>query len=167
MVKYCNAACKKKHRTKHKKACEHVAELHDEKLFEQPPPVFDDCPICFLRMPALISGSIYMCCCGKIICTGCLYAPVYDNQGNKVTEKLAPKNEKEIIERYVKRMDAGDDALAMYNIANCYSDGDFGLPQNYAKALELWHRAAELGHASAYHNIGSVYNNGRGLEVDK
>ena len=29
-VKYCNAACKKKHRSKHKKACERrVAELHD------------------------------------------------------------------------------------------------------------------------------------------
>jgi len=39
MVKYCNAACKKKHRKKHKKACEkRVAELHDEKLFKEPPP---------------------------------------------------------------------------------------------------------------------------------
>ena len=28
---YCNAACKKKHRSKHKKQCERrVAELHDE-----------------------------------------------------------------------------------------------------------------------------------------
>ena len=31
MVKYCNAACKKKHRSKHKKACEkRVVDLHDE-----------------------------------------------------------------------------------------------------------------------------------------
>jgi len=38
MVKYCNAACKKKHRSKHKKACERkVAELHDEKLFKDHP----------------------------------------------------------------------------------------------------------------------------------
>ena len=30
MVKYCNAACKKKHRSKHKKACDRrIAELHD------------------------------------------------------------------------------------------------------------------------------------------
>ena len=55
MVKYCNAACKKKHRSKHKKHCEeHVklaaqsaAKLHDEKLFKQPPPQYGDCPICF------------------------------------------------------------------------------------------------------------------------
>jgi len=38
MVKYCNAACKKKHRHKHKKQCERwVAKLQDEKLFKQPP----------------------------------------------------------------------------------------------------------------------------------
>ena len=36
MVKYCNAACKKKHRTKHKKKCERrVAELHDEQLYSK------------------------------------------------------------------------------------------------------------------------------------
>ena len=38
MVMYCNASCKKKHRHKHKKECERrVAEIHDEKLFKQPP----------------------------------------------------------------------------------------------------------------------------------
>ena len=51
MVQYCNAVCKKKHRSKHKKKCERrVAELHDEKLFKQPPPR-DECPICFLILP--------------------------------------------------------------------------------------------------------------------
>ena len=48
-VKYCNAACKKKHRTKHKKACERkVAELHEEQLFREPPPR-EECTICMLR----------------------------------------------------------------------------------------------------------------------
>ena len=50
MVKYCNAACKKKHRSKHKKACERrAAELHDAELFKEHPPR-DDCPICFLPL---------------------------------------------------------------------------------------------------------------------
>ena len=49
-VKYCNAACKKKHRSKHKKACERrVAELHDEALFKDPPPP-EECPICELPL---------------------------------------------------------------------------------------------------------------------
>jgi len=54
LVKYCNAACKKKHRTKHKKKCERrVAELHDEKLFKEVEP--DECPICLL--PLEIEGE--------------------------------------------------------------------------------------------------------------
>ena len=51
MVTYCNAACKKKHRSKHKKQCEkRVAELHDEALFKEHTPR-EDCPICFLPLP--------------------------------------------------------------------------------------------------------------------
>src|SRR6056300_654947 len=58
-VKYCNAACKKRHRSKHKKQCEkRVAEMHDEELFKQPPPN-EDCPICLIRLPLLVSGSTY------------------------------------------------------------------------------------------------------------
>ena len=49
-VKYCNAACKKKHRSKHKKACERrVAELYEEELFKEVEP--EECPICMLPMP--------------------------------------------------------------------------------------------------------------------
>ncbi|MDB4430357.1 zinc finger MYND domain-containing protein, partial [bacterium] len=68
MVKYCNAACKKKHRSRHKKACERrVAELHDEELFKEHPPR-DDCPICFLTLPVDTRESTFHSCCGKIIC---------------------------------------------------------------------------------------------------
>ena len=41
-----------------------------------------------------------------------------------------------------------------------------GHPQDYDKALELFHRAA-VGYAEAYLNIGYVYYNGRGVEVDE
>ena len=82
-VKYCNAACKKKHRHKHKKDCEEqvrlvrerAAKLHDEKLFKEPPPK-EDCPICFIRIPTLDTGSKFQTCCGKEICSGCIHAPV-------------------------------------------------------------------------------------------
>ena len=85
-VKYCNAACKKKHRTKHKKKCERrVAELHDIELFKQPPPR-EDCPICMLPLPAMNSGSKYYACCGKTVCSGCVWAPVYDNLGNIISK---------------------------------------------------------------------------------
>ena len=41
------------------------------------------------------------------------------------------------------------------------------MPQDYRKALELWHRAAKLGYAEAYNNIGYAYKYGRGVETDK
>ena len=79
-AKYCNAACKKKHRSKHKKKCEKraaeiQAALHDVELFKRPPQK-EDCPICMLPLPSLSTGSKYSSCCGKIICGGCVLAGV-------------------------------------------------------------------------------------------
>src|SRR6056300_1593416 len=74
MVKYCNAACKNKHRSKHKKKCERrVAELHDEELFKEPPPP-EECPICFLPLPLNVCHTVLKSCCGKRICCACIYA---------------------------------------------------------------------------------------------
>jgi len=174
MVKYCNAVCKKKHRTKHKKDCDRrVAELHDEKLFKQPPPA-EDCPICFLRMPTLGStGFKYHACCGKQICSGCCYAPLYDDQGNEVDNQKCPfcrtpfpKSNKENIKRLEKRVKAND-AKAMLKVGINYFQGLEGYPQDHAKGLELWHRAGELGHVKSYCNVGVAYHDGIGVEVDK
>ena len=182
-VKYCNAACKKKHRHNHKKDCEeHVrladeraAKLHDEELFKQPPPL-EDCPICFARLPTLHTGRRYMSCCGKVVCSGCFYAPLYDDQGNKLNidkqnecafcRTTFAKSNKVSIERKKKRIDA-DDVISIYNHGCDYYDGKHGFPQDYTKALELWHRAAGLGYAKACKSIGHAYNNGEGVEVDK
>ena len=180
-VMYCNAACKKKHRHKHKKQCEeHVrraaenaAKEHDEKLFKKPPQVEEDCPICFLRMPLLGTGKMYMACCGKTICCGCMYAPVYDNQGNEVVKKICPfcrtplsTSNEEISKRLKKRVKLND-AEAIFSLASFYSDGELGLPRSYAKAFELFHQAGELGNAAAYYNVGNAYKFGRGVEVDE
>ena len=48
----------------------------------------------------------------------------------------------------------------------CYNNGVLGVPQDRAKALELYHRAGELGYASAYYSIGHAYYCGRGVEID-
>ena len=182
-VKYCNAVCKKKHKKKHKKDCEeynrlaaeHATELHDKKLFKEPPSQYGDCPICFVRLPLLESGHRYKTCCGKVICGGCSYAPVYDNQGNEVDDEkqnecafcrvVAPKSSEEMIKRMMKRAEMND-SIAIHNLGNYYDKGRNGYPQDYSKALELWHRAGELGLAKSYNNVGYAYSNGEGVEVD-
>ena len=172
-VVYCNAACKKKHRKKHKKACEkRVAELHDEKLFKQPPPL-EDCPICFQRLPSIKTGQTYMACCGKSICSGCVHA--FRSRITKRKDDVcpfcrtpAPKSYEEIIKRFEKRLNMDlNDTDAIYNMGCYYARGQLGLPQNQAKALELWHRAGEFGHATAYYSIGYAYTNGNGVERDE
>jgi len=171
MVKYCSRECQIAHRPKHKKECrKRAAELHDEKLFKQPPPG-EDCAICFLRLPSLHTGIKYQPCCGKMICSGCILAPVYDDQGNVVENKcpfcrtLYHTSDEEMVEREKKRVEAGD-SQAMYNIGCDYRDEKNGYTQNYTKALELFHRAAELGHSKAYNSIGIAYQFGNGVEVD-
>ena len=132
LVKYCNAACKKKHRSKHKKKCDRrVAEMHDEGLFKQAPRR-GDCQICFLRLPTLDTGRRYKTCCGKSICSGCIYAPVYDDNGNKVKKKCPfcrtpiPISGEEPIKRLKKRVEVGD-SEAIYSLGFDYSRGDNGL----------------------------------------
>lgn len=167
-VMYCNAACKKKHRTKHKKDCERrVAELHDEALFKQPP-TEDDCPICFLRMPSIISARVYKACCGKVICCGCIHAVALrdDDQLCPFCRTPATTTDEEMLNRYKVRMELND-AAAIHNIGGFHSMGMLGCPQNYAKALELWHRAAKLGYSVAYFTIGNAYMFGRGVEINK
>ena len=187
VTKYCNAVCKKVHKKKHKKDCEeHVrraaekhneelkraAELLDIELFKQPPSE-EDCPICFMRLPSLDpTGRRYQACCGKMICSGCFYAPVYDNQGKEVDSKKcpfcripAPYTDEEVRKREKKRIEAND-PFAIYNLGMYYR-GRNGYPQDYTKALELWHKAGELGIAKAYVNIGVAYDNGIGVRVDE
>jgi len=174
MVKYCNRECQIAHRPQHKKKCrKRAAELHDIELFKQPPSPHGDCPICFLRMTTLASGSRYQTCCGKMICSGCIHAPVYDDRGNKVDNHKCPfcrtptpPSDEEAMEREKKRLEL-DDPIAIYNLGIYYQDGSYGFPQDYTKALELWHQAGELGYADAFLNIGYAYQYGRGVEIDK
>mmetsp|Transcript_13820 Transcript_13820/g.23573 ORF Transcript_13820/g.23573 Transcript_13820/m.23573 type:complete len:384 (+) Transcript_13820:113-1264(+) len=71
LVKYCGIDCQKAHRPVHKVACKkRAAELHEEKLFAEPPGR-EECPVCFLRMPFEQEKISYKACCGKEICSGC------------------------------------------------------------------------------------------------
>ena len=113
-------------------------------------------------------------CCEKNVCSGCVWAPVYDNRGKEIGkgwEKCpfcrtpTPTSEEEYIKWLKKRMEVGD-AHGMNILGTCYYKGSLSLPRDYDKALKLWHRAGELGYAKAYNNIGNAYHLGVGVERD-
>ena len=173
LVVYCNAACKKKHRSRHKKKCEkRAAELYDEELYKDSPPP-EDCPICFLPLPLSdehTSGMTFHPCCGKRICNGCIYAMRETGCKNM---KLCPfckappsKSDKDHVERVKKLMETGN-ANAFYQLAGYYRRGIKGLPHDWTKANELYLKAGELGHAEGYFNLGCSYQDGNGVEMDE
>ena len=165
-----------------------TTKLHAEKLFKQPPPspksaqespeIYhemddDECPICSLMLPTLGTGKRYMTCCGKTVCSGCIYAPRYDDQGNEVDNDKCPfcrsptpDTNEEIVKRLNKRIDSGD-SEAIERKGHMYRTGECGFQQDMDKALEHWHRAVELGHAQSYYDIGVCYCLGQGVRVDK
>jgi len=165
-VKYCNAACKKKHRKKHKKACERrVAELHEEALFNDVER--DECPICMLPMPIHADQITYKSCCGKTICDGCIYA-MDVSEGKDLCPFCRippPSSDEDQIKRVKKLMDNGN-AGAFHQLAGYYARGINGMPQDHQKSNELLIKAGELGYSEAYHHLGHSYDNGYGVEVD-
>ena len=87
-------------------------------------------------------------------------------------EKLCPfcrtpatTSDEDAVQMVMKRVDIND-ARAIYNLGCGYSQGLYGLPQDYAKALKLWYRAGELGNAESYCCIGNSYRNGHGVDRD-
>ena len=141
--------------------------LHKESLFKQPPPN-EDCPICMLPLPSLTTGSMHYACCGKVVCSGCIFGVDKRDGGGGLCpfcRTPAPTSREENIKRNKKRLKAGN-ANAAHHLGTCYADGSLGLPQDHARALELYHQAAELGCAESYTNIGNSFLEGNGVERD-
>ena len=65
-----------------------------------------------------------------------------------------------------KRVDKGD-AAAIKDLGQMYYYGELGLTKDLPRAIELWTAAAELGSLDAHCELGMLYCNGNGVEVDK
>ena len=189
-VRYCSAACQRNHWPKHKIPCKlRAAELRDEALFKDPPPK-EDCPICFLPMPIKLiccmslppatassvptydfaisneelakkSTEAYFPCCGKSICEGCVHS--FCKSGNNkcpfCNSDRAGKTDEQRVEEIMKRVEANDtDSINL--LAGYYYNGLGGLQQDQAKAMELYVRAADLGHSKAHCDLGNIYPKG-------
>ena len=74
--------------------------------------------------------------------------------------------DQERIKRIKNLMDKGN-AKAFNHLAGYYARGINGMPQDWEKSNELNLKAGELGCSDAYCNLGFMYINGHGVEVDK
>ena len=166
LVKYCNRNCQIAHRPQHKKACKRrAAELHDEQLFKEHPR--DECPICMLHLPLDEAQIVFESCCGKKICDGCIYAIVESGADNLCAycRTPPPKSAEEEVKRTKKLMEKGN-GDAFYQLGVYYAKGIKGLPQDRAKANELYLKAGELGCAKAYYSLGNSYREGMGVDIN-
>jgi tetratricopeptide (TPR) repeat protein len=198
-VKYCNAECQRNHWPTHKKDCKlRAAEIRDEALVFKDPPPKEDCPICFLPMPnkliccvslppaTIMSVPIYdyaianeeaaneemeqyYPCCGKNICSGCIYSFRKSGNASKCpfcNSDRSNKTEEERVEELRKRVEANDPA-SICMLANFYYHGRAGFQQDHAKAIELYARAANLGDKEAHNNLAGVYHEGGDMKKAK
>jgi len=174
-----------------------AAELRDEALFKDPPPkeecpiCFIPMPVNIFACASLPPATIwsvpiydlakanpemakndmqeYYPCCGKHICRGCSYSFYESGNDNRCpfcNSDRSSKTVEEEVEELMKRVEAND-AGAVCQLGSYYYDGLKGFPQDLAKAMELYAKAADLGPSKAHYNMADVYYKGGDLKKAK
>ena len=131
----------------------------------------EECPVCMVPLPLQKKRSIFLSCCGKLLCNACCeehdraLRVTNRKRGKKKQPPLEQtcafcrspihKNDSELIGRYEKRIKKGD-VQAMVNLGMCFRDGSRGVKKDEAKASELLNRAADLGSAEAVGMLGRL-----------
>ena len=119
----------------------------------------------------------YAACCGKTICGGCSYQHQMKSRERTAERGQTPErptcefcrepisdSDEETLARCRKRVELKD-PTALYNMAEIYGTGLYGLPMNETKCIELLRESAGLGHPGAQYNLGNYYKFGKmGLE---
>lgn len=85
-------------------------------------------------------------------------------QKNNVNDG-AVKKTNDTAEELLARAETGDEN-ALLDLGYMYLYGANGVNIDYKAALSYYQKAAELGNATAYNNLGSLYFNGIGTEAD-
>jgi TPR repeat protein len=167
-----------------------AAELRDEALFKDPPanedcPIcFLPMPInliCCVTLPPATILSVpihdfaianeelanmnmeqFYPCCGKTICKGCAYSFIESGNNGKCpfcNSDRGNKTDEQNVEDIRMRAEAND-ANSICLLANMYHRGFNGFQQDHTRAIELYAKAADLGHSGAHSLLGGIYYQG-------
>jgi TPR repeat protein len=134
--------------------------------FWRPPPLKEECPVCLVPLPIDNGMATYWPCCGKTVCKACeeenargqiiLNATFSGKKGDLVCafcRKSTHYQHSELSRLLEKRINKND-PFAMLTLSSLYEDGRHGCPKDETKALELLHRAADLGCPRAIGRFG-------------
>jgi tetratricopeptide (TPR) repeat protein len=111
----------------------------------------------------------YYSCCGKSICTGCVYSFDQSGNGDKCpfcNSDRCSKTEEERVQEMMRRVEANDPA-SICMLATHYHLGRAGFQQDHVKAMELYVRAADLGNKTAHYNLANFYHEGGNMKKAK
>jgi len=128
-----------------------------------------ECSICMHSMPLDESQRYFTSCCMNGICKGCALASQLADLKCRRTTVCAfcrqpepdegPRGDEIKVAQIQKRVDAGD-AEAYFFLGQQYYRGQYSLPQDLSKAIELWEVAAKLGSVEANFNLASTFRDG-------
>ena len=128
-----------------------------------PLPLKEECSVCMHPLPFDEGEIAFMTCCGKQICNGCSYKNINTEMKKGVTieefkcaycRQLTSKSNPT---KELKRLMKKNNTQAFVQMGIRYKEG-VGVFQSDTKSLELIIRAAELGSAPVYFEIGMNYN---------
>ena len=124
------------------------------------------CPICLEEwdVNAGGTGTVFLVCCCRRVCRSC---------ENKIGFGACPlcripcaETDAEQLTR-LRRHVENEVPEAIRFLGNAYRCGQYGLVKSDKKAAKIWKRAVELGNVEAIINLGSLYETGSGVKLDK
>ena len=158
-------------------ACIGTFSVPDDKLFEDPSNVTEECSLCAIRFYP--EEKCLKDCCGQSHCAGCFHSVLkaeVKDETKRGDDFLAcpycrsPSYRSE--EEFIRRMMAlatnenSPHAFANAMIGEYYRVGARGLEKDKRKALAFFLKAAELGCAGALGKLSEAYENGDIVEKD-
>ena len=132
--------------------------LHDDYDRFPKAPDQPTCPICFLTLP-FDECCFFNTCCGKIVCTGCMYQIARVNNSCAYCREPLDREGRQTVPRLKNLIERSKNPMAFYSMALIYLDGEF-VDKDPRKEIEMLHISADLACPEAAFKLAVYYRVG-------